>query len=175
MKEIKLNKLILTAMITALVAVLSPIAIPMPIGIPVTLQTFCVSFAGFFLGYKLGVVSILIYILLGAIGLPVFSGYNGGLGVLTSYTGGFIFGFIFLALFSGFKFKLSNYLQVVSGIIGLLLCHALGAIQFGLLSNISIIESIVLVSVPYLIKDIASIIAAFIVVRFLIVRKVINF
>lgn len=88
-------------MFAAVLAVMSQIAIPMPSGVPMTLQTFAVALAGAVLGWKLGALSALVYLLLGAAGVPVFSGMSGGLGVLLGKTGGFIFGFIFMALLCG--------------------------------------------------------------------------
>lgn len=173
MKRNKIKMLVITAMVTAVVSIISPLAIPLPFGVPVTLQTFAVAFAGYFLGYKLGVLSIFIYVLIGAVGLPVFSGFNGGLGVLTSYTGGFILGFLFLALFCGIRFKTENtYLFIVSGVVGLLLCHSMGITQFSLVSKNTFMESMVMSSIPFLIKDIASVVAAYMVAGTLRKRKI---
>ena len=72
--------MIITAMFAAVIAVLAQIAFPLPSGVPVTLQTFAVALTGVVLGAKLGTISTFIYILLGAVGVPVFSGLNGGLG-----------------------------------------------------------------------------------------------
>ena len=93
--------MIITAMFAAVIAVLAQIAFPLPSGVPVTLQTFAVALTGVVLGAKLGTISTFIYILLGAVGVPVFSGFNGGLGAIVGKTGGFIWGFLFLAFFAG--------------------------------------------------------------------------
>ena len=88
-------------MFAAVIAVLAQIAIPLPSGVPVTLQTFAVALTAVVLGARLGSLSTLIYILLGAAGAPVFTGFYGGLGAIVGKTGGFIWGFLFLAFFTG--------------------------------------------------------------------------
>ena len=74
-------------------AILAQISIPLPGGVPLTLQTFAVSLAGILLGSKKGFISILVYVLMGAIGLPVFSGFSAGIGAIVGATGGFILSF----------------------------------------------------------------------------------
>ena len=72
--------------------------ISIPTVVPFTLQTFAVFLAVAVLGGKRGTLSVIVYVLLGAVGLPVFSGFKGGIGVLLNTTGGYIIGFIFSAL-----------------------------------------------------------------------------
>lgn len=159
---IKVQSMAVTALITAAIAVLSIIQIPMPSGVPITLQTFAVAFAGYLLGAKKGTVSILLYIGIGAVGLPVFSGMKGGVSALAGPTGGFIWGFIFFALLCGLKNKSEKkYLPLLLGLIGLVICHALGALQYALLTTRPYFESVVLVCVPYLLKDGISLVLAF--------------
>ena len=100
-KKISTKDMVQIAMFTAVVAVLSQIAIPMPSGVPVTLQTLAVALCGYVLGSKKGAVSLLVYALLGAVGAPVFANFKGGLGAIAGPTGGFIWGFIFMAFLCG--------------------------------------------------------------------------
>ena len=93
------KKMIIVGMFAAVIAVLAQIAFPLPSGVPVTLQTFAVVLTGVVLGARLGTAATFVYILLGAVGVPVFSGLGGGLGVIVGKTGGFIWGFLFLSLF----------------------------------------------------------------------------
>ncbi len=88
-------------MFTAVLSVLSILTIPMPTGVPVTLQTFAMALCGYVLGWKKGTSSTLIYILLGTVGVPVFAGMTGGPSWLAGYSGGFIWGFIFLTMLCG--------------------------------------------------------------------------
>ena len=88
-------------LMAAVTAIMAQIAIPMPQGVPMTLQTFAVTLAGIILGSKSGAISMLIYLLLGAVGLPVFSGFRGGLGMLVGPTGGFLISFPIMAFIIG--------------------------------------------------------------------------
>lgn len=153
------------AVFSALISVLSIISIPTPWGVPFTLQTSSISLAGFVLGKKYGTLSIIVYLLLGAIGLPVFAGLTGGISSFISVTGGFLFGFIFLSFLCGTN-------NIFYGILGLLICHLLGAIQYGILTQTKFINSIIIVSLPYLIKDLLSIILAYFISKK--IRKIIN-
>lgn len=163
---------ILIALFAAIGAITSWISIPMPSGVPITLQTFGMALIGYTLGFKYGTASVALYIALGAVGLPVFSGFMGGIGKLLGLTGGFIFGFIFMAFFCGliklkaFKERshiVKTVLAIVFGVVGLLICHLCGVLQFYLLNDkgMSFIAAALAVSVPYLLKDIVSVVAAY--------------
>ena len=111
----------------ALTAVCSWISIPSTV--PFTLQTFAVFCVLSLLGGKRGTVSIVIYILLGAVGMPVFAGFTGGIGILLGTTGGYIIGFILM----GLLFWLAEHffgnalpVRIVSMLAGLLVCYAFG-------------------------------------------------
>ncbi len=161
MKNNKIINMTLIALFTAVIVVCTFVSIPIPGGVPVTLQTLAIAASGYVLGAKKGVSSVIIYIMLGLVGIPVFSGFNSGLGALVGFTGGFIYGFIPLALMCGLAHKFTAfYLKIAMGIAGLLACHALGAMQYAALANIDFYASVMLVSVPYLIKDIFSIVCA---------------
>lgn len=156
----------LIGLFTALVVALSQIAFPLPSGVPVTLQTFAISFCGYTLGWKRGLSSMCAYITLGLIGLPVFSNFGGGLGVVFGLTGGFIWGFMLLALMCGIGNKQNNpVISILIGFIGLVLCHFFGVLQFSFINSTPLIKSIFLVSVPYLIKDIVSVAGAYFIAR----------
>ena len=88
---------------TALIAVCSWISIPLTV--PITLQTFAIFLTVALLGLKNGTITVLVYILLGAIGLPVFSGFKSGAAVLLGTTGGYIIGFLFSAIVVGLILK----------------------------------------------------------------------
>ena len=138
----KTKQIVGIGVMTAIIAVLSQITIPLPTHVPVTLQTFAVALAGYFLGWKGGAVSALVYGLLGAIGVPVFAGWSGGFSVIVGYTGGFIYGFIVMALLCGLGAKFCSdkisgkVIAIVLGIAGLACDHLLGAIQYAIVANI---------------------------------------
>ena len=154
--------LVTAALFTALTAVCSQIAVPMPTQVALTLQTFAVALCGYVLGIKWGLASIITYILLGTVGVPLFSGFKGGPQVLFGPSGGFIFGFILFVLLCGVSLLIKNKaLKLVLGLGGLLVCHILGIIQFAVVYKTDIISSFLMVSAPYLIKDVISVAAAF--------------
>ena len=167
MNSNKSFKLVCTALMTAIIAVLAQIVIPMPIGIPFTLQTFAVCLSGFLLGMKSGSSAVICYIALGACGLPVFSGMQGGIGVLiTGFTGGFLWGFIPLTFLCGigkqqYWRKHGNLLAFSFGLIGILLCHIIGVTQLSVVSSIDLISAFWVGSLPYLIKDVLSMLLAY--------------
>ena len=154
--------LVYIGMFAAVLAVLSQIAIPMPTGMPLTLQTFAVALTGAVLGWRLALASTAVWVLIGAVGVPVFANFSGGFRVLVGYTGGFIWGFFIMAALCGIGSAMKNKpfgLEV--GILGLLICHVLGSFQYALIANVGFWHSVLLVSVPYLIKDVISVVLAF--------------
>ena len=128
MKKLTVRDLVLCALMAALLAVCAWISFPV-LEIAYTLQTFGVFFALLVLGGARGTLAILVYILLGAVGLPVFSGFRGGFGVLLGTTGGYIFGFLLSGLlYWALTALLGNkgWVRLLAMVLGLLLCYAAG-------------------------------------------------
>ena len=123
--------LALVALFAAVMAVCSWITVPA--AVPFTLQTMGVFLAVGLLGGKRGTISVLVYLFLGAIGLPVFSGFAGGLGYMMGATGGYIIGFLFSALIMWFmekSFGRDMKILILSMVLGLILCYAFGTAWF---------------------------------------------
>ena len=115
----------------ALIAACSWISIPLTV--PFTLQTFAVFFVLAALGGRRGTWSILVYILLGAAGVPVFAEFTSGIGILLGNTGGYILGFllsglVYLLMTKLFGHKL--YIEIAALLLGLVLCYAFGTAWF---------------------------------------------
>lgn len=130
-KKNKILDMAYIAMFAGIMAVCSWISIPMTV--PFTLQTFAVFLAVGTLGGRRGSLAVLVYILLGAVGLPVFAGFSGGIGILLGNTGGYIVGFLFTALFMwGMEALLGKktWVLALSMVIGLLICYAIGTVWF---------------------------------------------
>ena len=146
------------AMGVALIAVCSWISIPLPV--PITLQTFAICLITAVLGLRLG--------LLGAAGLPVFSGFRSGIGTLLGTTGGYIIGFIFTALVVGLgvkKFGRKPPLLALFMAIGILLCYTFGTAWFVLVYTrtsgaIGVLTALSLCVFPYLLPDAVKILLA---------------
>ena len=119
------------AVCAALMAVCSWISIPATV--PFTLQTFAVFCSLGLLGGRRGIAAILVYLLLGALGVPVFAGFSGGIGILFGTTGGYLLGFILMGLVYWLGERLSmdsRNIRIISMILGLLLCYAFGTAWF---------------------------------------------
>lgn len=167
MKNNATKNLTRIALMSALIAVCSWISIPTPV--PFTLQTFAVFLALEVLGGKNGTTTIALYILLGAVGLPVFSGFTGGLGKLFGATGGYILGFLISGLLYWLVERLlGNRLpyRIASVVFGLLLCYAFGTIWFQHLYSaangpVSIGTVLGWCVIPFLIPDAIKIALAF--------------
>lgn len=169
-QTISTQEIALIGMLTAVLSVLSILQIPMPSGVPITLQTFAVALCGYVLGRRNGTLSIALYLLIGFIGIPVFTGMTAGIGKLFGFTGGFLYGFLFLAFLCGTGIHLKNRLAaVLTGLAGLMICHILGAFHYSIVASLGFPESFLLVSAPYLPKDILSVTGAYLAA--LLVRK----
>ena len=115
----------------ALIAICSWISIPT--AVPFTLQTFAVFFVLLSLGGERGSLATLVYVLLGAVGVPVFAGFSGGIGVLLGSTGGYIIGFLFTGIiyiiFTKFVSK-KIVVKIIALVLGLAVCYAFGTAWF---------------------------------------------
>jgi biotin transport system substrate-specific component len=141
--SILIRNMVLAALFAALLAISGQIAIP--IGpVPITLQTMMILLAGSILGSRWGAISVLVWILLAAVGAPVLSGGTGGLGVLFGPTGGYILGFLIAVFLVGWSIerlgrnKQVNWWQLlfVFLISGVLLIHAIGFPWFLFVSHL---------------------------------------
>lgn len=159
-----------TAFFTALICILSQISFVTPT-VPVTLQTFGVALCGFTLSVKWSGACIATYIALGSLGMPIFSAFQGGMQVTLGPTGGFIFGFVILAVTCSFSAKINKrYLCIIISSTGLLLCHITGVLQYSLITGNSLLFSLITVSLPFLLKDMISLIGAFFLSKYVIKR-----
>ena len=165
--------MVYTAMFACLMTICAWISIPGQV--PFTLQTMGVFLAVGLLGGKRGTLAILIYILLGAVGLPVFSGFKGGIGALLGTTGGYIVGFLASALVMwGMEkaFGKAKWVLPVSMVLGLIACYAFGTAWFLVVYTrakgaISLAAVLGMCVIPYIIPDIIKIVCALVLTRIL--------
>ncbi|MFI3206733.1 MAG: biotin transporter BioY [Clostridia bacterium] len=158
------QKLVLIAICTALIIVFSQLSLPMPTGVPITLQTFAVALVAYILGAKKGTIAVLVFLCIGAIGIPVFSNFSGGFAKIFGFTGGFLYGFLPMAFVTGLSNKQNNkIIAILLGVVGLLICDSLGALQYAVIAQIDFLTSFLAVSLPYLIKDIILVVMAYVV------------
>ena len=99
---INVREMCYVAMFTAVISILAQISIPLPLGVPLTMQTFAITLAAVVLGAKYSTYSTVIYLLLGAIGVPVLANFSAGLDKFVGPTGGFLFSFPLMAFIIGY-------------------------------------------------------------------------
>lgn len=162
-----IKTLVRCGLISALIAVCAWITVPF--AVPFTMQTFGVFCALLILGGKYGTVSISVYVLLGIIGLPVFAGFQGGIGVILSPLGGFIIGFILMGLTYLLLTKIygeKTIVQLTALIIGLFICYISGAIWFVCFKkSIGLITAITTCILPFIIPDAIKLWLAYIITK----------
>lgn len=124
----KARNMALCGLFTAVLAICAWISVPMGDTV-ITLQTFGVFLTLGLLGGKRGTVTVLVYLLLGAIGAPVFSGFRGGLGALLGTTGGYIFGFMSTSILYWIMTSIKDTprIRLIAMVLGLLLCYICGS------------------------------------------------
>jgi biotin transport system substrate-specific component len=165
MKNSKISRMIKVALLAALVSILSYITIPIP-PVPFTAQTLGVMLVGLLLIPTDAFLSITIFILLGTIGIPVFSGGSSGIGILFGPTGGYILGFLlgatFISYFKGDGKNLAKNL-IISSIGGIGIIYLIGIPWLAYSLKMNIIKTIQIGAIPFLIGDIIKVILAAII------------
>lgn len=180
-KRTNIKEITLIGLMAAILCVVAPFSIPIPFSVvPISFTNLAIYFAVFILGWKKGTISYLIYFLLGFVGLPVFSGFSGGPAKVFGPTGGYLIGFIILAIISGYfieKFKGKVYMYVVGMSLGLVITYILGTTWLSYQLELTFIKGLMMGVVPYLPGDILKIVIATIVgptLRASLYGKVIN-
>ena len=150
--------LVMTAVMAAVISAVAPFALP--IGpIPITLGTLVMYLAGYVLGGKRAGVAVLVYVLLGAVGVPVFNGFTGGLGVVAGPTGGYIVGFIPMAFLSGLvaeRFPNNRVLQFAGMVFATAVLYALGTAWFCVQAGKSLAAALSVCVFPFIPGDLAK-------------------
>lgn len=163
-KKITTYQLTTTALMAAMLCILGPISIP--IGpVPMSLATFLLHMMVFILGTKLSAVSVILYLLLGLVGLPVFAGGAGGIGTLAGPTGGFLVGYILLVLVQGIWQKsLAKQDKIFIGVLGMLMglgcAYFFGTVWFAYQQKTTLFAAFSICVLPFLLGDAIKIVAA---------------
>nr|WP_316620575.1 biotin transporter BioY [uncultured Ruminococcus sp.] len=170
--KVKLTTLAMVqiALCTALICVSAQLAIPLPIGVPFTLQVLMVMLTALILKPLYSVISLLLYVLLGVVGLPVFSGAKSGIGTILSPTGGFIIGFVLAAFLVsllkgvlgrklGGKLTVVRYI-IVTVIIGIPVMYIPGIALYMVYTGADLVSAIVTLTSVFILLDIAKCVIA---------------
>lgn len=159
-KGLPARRIALIAVMAAVICVLSPLAVPLSAGVPISLATLAVMLAGAVLGPVDGMLATLVFLALGMVGVPVFSAYQAGIGVLFGKTGGFILGYIPLALCSGLflpKKTAAGWKSMGPSVLGMLLgtviLYAFGTAWFLILTHASLKLALTACVLPFLPGD----------------------
>ena len=145
------------ALSTAIICVLGPLSIALPISpVPISLGILGIFFAVYVNGWLWGTVSCLLYLLIGFVGVPVFAGFTAGAGKLLGPTGGYMIGYIPLALIAGFfisGFEKKIPLHIVGMILGTMSCYALGTVWLSFSANMSFTAALLAGVIPFIPAD----------------------
>lgn len=141
----------LIGLFVAITAILAQFSIPMPYGVPMTLQTFIIPLGGLLLGAKRGFLAALVYVLLGAFGVPVFASFSGGLGVVLGATGGFIISFPLMPFLAGLGMKRGGQPALILGLVGgALINYLVGMIWFSAMTGNSLQTAFIACVLPFI-------------------------
>ena len=165
-KDFTVRDLTRIAMMSGIIAVCSWLTVPFVV--PFTMQTFAVFFALEYLGGRKGLAAVALYILLGIVGLPVFSGFTGGIGHIMGPTGGFIIGFVLSALVFWLGERLagdSTRGHIALMLVSLAACYALGTVWFALVYETSALAALCSCVFPFIVPDIIKILLVTLVVK----------
>lgn len=156
-RKIATKDLVLTALFAALTAVLAQIQLP--IGpVPFNLAVFGAFLAGMLLEPAWAAASMGVYMLLGAVGIPVFAGFMGGPAVLLGKTGGYVIGYIFIALATALAVKRSVKLPVIGAamLAGLLVCYGFGTAWFMAVTGADLVSALGWCVLPFIVPDVCK-------------------
>ena len=158
-KKLTTYQMSVTALMAAVMCVLGPLTVPIG-AVPISLANFVICLTAWLLGPKFGTLSVAVYLFIGLVGVPVFSGYGAGIAKLAGPTGGYLVGYLLLAFIGGLFIEKSKGQPVVSGI-GLVLgdaaCYVLGTIWFMVLTGLDLPTSLTYCVIPYLPGDVIKI------------------
>lgn len=158
------KQMTLAALMTAVTCVLAPFAFPLPFSpIPITFATLALYFSLYVQSWKQALFSCFLYLAMGLVGIPVFSGFSAGFGKLTDPTGGFLLGYIFLILVGGVLLSKAKG-KMISEAFGLavatLVMYLFGALWLGISTGISWRAALMMGMLPYIPGDLLKIAAA---------------
>ena len=158
----KTKNLVLCAVCAALTCVLAPLSVPITGMVPITLATFAVMLSGVLLGGRLGALSQVIYLIIGAVGVPVCAGFTPALPRILGPTGGYLIGYIPLAFICGAIYSrwgrnahgVKKFAVMIGGMIaGTAVLYAFGTAWFCILQHVDVIYALTICVVPFLIGD----------------------
>ena len=150
-----------TALMTAVTCILAPLSVP--IGpLPISFTNLAIYLSLYLLDWKRGTVSYFLYLLIGFAGLPVFSGFTGGIAKLVGPTGGYIVGFIPMSIIAGLVIDhfQKRWLQLLGMIVGTAICYALGTAWFCMQAGYTVSAALAVCVFPFIPADLIKMLIA---------------
>lgn len=165
-KIFDLKNMVLMALFAALTCVLAPMSVP--IGpVPISLTNLVIYFSVFVLGWQRATITYLVYLLLGMAGLPVFSGFEGGMGKIAGPTGGYLVGFILMTILCGLfiqihteKLWMDYLLSFLGMVLGTALAYAFGTAWFCFSTGTGLWAALLICVFPFIVGDLVKIVIA---------------
>jgi biotin transport system substrate-specific component len=161
-KKSNVYQLSVIGLMAAVICILGPLSIPIGL-VPISLQNLAIYFALYVLGMKRGTISYVIYLAIGFVGIPVFAGFTGGASKLLGPTGGYLIGFIFMALIAGYfidKFFDKWYLCFLGMALGTVVCYAFGTTWLAYQANMTFKAALAAGVIPFIPGDLIKILIA---------------
>lgn len=164
----RLRRTVVTALFAALLCVLAPVSVNFWV-LPVSLGTFCVCLLALLTDRRCALMGIILYVALGAVGLPVFAGFTGGAHVLTGPTGGYLFGYIPLAFVISLVCDKRHSLprMALGMVLGHLICYGLGALWYAIHTDTPILTALLVGVLPFIPFDLVKMTAAGVLAKLL--------
>ncbi|NOW92061.1 biotin transport system substrate-specific component [Clostridium beijerinckii] len=156
------RQLTIIGIMSAFICTSAPFSIPIGI-VPITLTNLAIYLTIYIIGKKEGTISYLIYLLIGALGLPVFSGFSGGFTKLAGPTGGYLIGFAFMAFISGIfidKFPNKIFMCFLGMLIGTLVTYIFGTVWLAYVAHLPFNKALAIGVLPFIPGDLAKMVVA---------------
>lgn len=162
--RIHTRQMALIGLMTAVICIIAPFSLVLPISpVPISMGTLAIYFVIYVLGMKRGTLSLLLYILLGLAGLPVFTNFTGGVGKLFGPTGGYFLGYLFLALISGFfidRWSNNAIICFLGMVLGTLVCYLFGTAWLSYQASLTFFQALAAGVLPFIPGDLVKLILA---------------
>lgn len=166
MPPLKLYTMIIIALFAAIIGILAQLSIPLPIGVPITGQTLAIGLTATILGSRYGTYTTILYIAIGAVGIPVYANFTSGFGIILGPTGGFLIGFIPTAYIIGLYLEKTTFTighAFIANVIGTFITLTFGTIWLKFIAELSWTVAFLSSFVPFIIVGfIKSFVAAWI-------------
>ncbi len=163
----RVKEMTLTGVITALFCICGPLAVPLPVSpVPISLTNLVIYLALYILGMRRSLISYLLYLLIGFIGVPVFSGFTGGPAKLLGPTGGYLAGFILLVLIGGLAIDrrtANRWICLAGMVLGTAVCYLFGTLWLARQAQMPFAGALAAGVIPFIPGDVCKMAAAMLI------------